>query len=57
MNREIESQSSPNIIPDWYKEHKERTQISKVERTEEEKAAFCEEVDRMLEDYLRWRDA
>ncbi|MFD2658580.1 hypothetical protein [Gracilibacillus thailandensis] len=56
MNREIESQPSPNIIPDWYEEHKQKTKIHQVERTEEEKEQRVKNFERIYQDYLVWRD-
>lgn len=56
MNGEIDSQPSTNIIPDWYEEHKQKTKIHQVERTEEEKEQRVKNFERILQDYLVWRD-
>ncbi|QGH32589.1 hypothetical protein GI584_00145 [Gracilibacillus salitolerans] len=47
--------ASPNIIPNWYQDHKERqaAALAKKEKSEGEKKQFAKEVDAMLEEYLK----
>ncbi len=52
---DMEILASPNIIPDWYQEHKERQAagLLKKEKSEQEKRRIAQEVDAMLEEYLK----
>ncbi|WP_163538280.1 hypothetical protein [Gracilibacillus sp. YIM 98692] len=49
----FESRPSPNIIPDWYEEHKQARKLGQPKRSQAEKEKIAAESDRLLEEYLK----